>query len=171
MFIEWNWKHQVTDGVLGKTSQKTGHTSTVSPEEQVCQVGKGASWIAHYLQRHRDNSGCSLWLLVAEAVQSRPRSLLGPEDHMLSNRHQVCKPQRPAGLYNNQPRLRPCLQAIVIPRANWILVLSSCAPTALYDDSEVLRLILYHKSLSPPVELIPLKIFQRQDFFFFFNFL
>lgn len=60
MFIEWNWKHQVTDGVLGKTSQKTGHTVMFLLNSRSAQVGKGANWKEHHIQRHRDNSGCSL---------------------------------------------------------------------------------------------------------------
>lgn len=60
MFIERNWKHQVTDGVLGKTSQKIGHTAMFLQNSRSAQVGKGANGKEHHIQRHRGNSGRSL---------------------------------------------------------------------------------------------------------------
>lgn len=91
-------------------------------------------------------------------MQSCQYSPLIPED-MLFSQHSVCRLQREASwlMWEPQPRLRACSQAIVILQANWTLFLYSCAPTAWYNGSEVLMIE------GTPVELTPLKIFQRQN--------
>lgn len=89
-----NWKQQVTDGVLGQTSQERGHISHVYLEQQgsAKQAG-GANWKEHYVRRHRGNSGCSLWFLdtgLCRAARALPCSL----KTMLSDQHQVGWHQR-----------------------------------------------------------------------------